>query len=443
MVLIIFALLMAVLIFPFKFPVKDVSQSDGFFYCREFVSEAESVTISGIPSSPGGTDSVQYKSIKINVPIKASGIEGKGHHMEEGNETEVNGKKYKILYPKPEGGRSYDFNTEDGLIKGNGIIFVDYGIIFLQQLNNDGTPVTVPGGKEILYVIDIYQDVSKPPIPQAENILKCVDEGTETLSDPVVIMPEQQVSQSQEQVQMEWFTIRQTKTLPHAWWTPECKPAIYLYPPQKQLVNVKVFPQGYLTYVDPPYDMENGWTFWANPNGQLQTSNEQRVTNYDYLYYESKIRDDAIRKPEKGWVVKSELGSMNQEAWFRPLKIHFEEILPKLGLNEKETQDFVEYWQKSLPQAPYYFVGIVDPGNIDEIERLEITPRPDSINRVRVYFERLDSQKTVEAPVLKTINDKQSLRPEGLERLTINEFRVTEWGGMVKNDPNHPFTCSQ
>ena len=27
--------------------------------------------------------------------------------------------------------------------------------------------------------------------------------------------------------------------------------------------------------------------------------------------------------------------------------------------------------------------------------------------------------------------------------LSPSRFSVTEWGGMVKNDPNHPFTCSQ
>jgi hypothetical protein len=64
---------------------------------------------------------------------------------------------------------------------------------------------------------------------------------------------------------------------------------------------------------------------------------------------------------------------------------------------------------------------------------LEITPNPDSINRVRIYFERLDAPKQVEAPLLEAKSFK----------LSASSFNVVEWGGMVKNDPNHPFTCSQ
>lgn len=407
---------MATLIFPFKFPVKDTTQSDGFNYCREFVDPAQAPSIN-IPIRLGDGQTSEFKMIKMNVPVKPSGYQG-DDHVTEGPNILVNGTDNRqILYPTSDNGKSYDFNTEDGQTD---ITFAEFGIVFLRHLNADGTHTTVPG--EDLEIIDIYQDVTKPSIPESEVILKCVDVGAESLSDPVVIAPEQEVSDDQKQVQMEWFTIKQTKTLPHAWWTPECKPAIYLYPGQKQLVNVKVFPKGHLTYVDPPYDLEKGWTVWANPNGALQAMNDERLTIYDYLYYESKIRDEAIKKPTKGWVVR-----------YDELTNLYNSILPKLGLNEAETRDFVEYWEKSLPEAPYYFVGIVDPGNIDEIERLEITPKPDSINRVRVYFERLDTPKTVEAPIL---NTKYQIP-------NTNNFRVVEWGGMVKNDPNHPFTCSQ
>ena len=108
------------------------------------------------------------------------------------------------------------------------------------------------------------------------------------------------------------------------------------------------------------------------------------------------------------------------------------ENLPKLGLNSTQTKDFIEYWEKALPDSPYYFVGIIDQENIDNVEPLEITPKPDYINRVRVYFETLDQPKKVQAPVL--TNNYQ---------LTTNNFSVVEWGGMVKRDKNHPFICSE
>lgn len=421
LVLIVFAILIAALIFPYKFPSQNLSQSDGLHYCREFLDPADAPIITILIDSKS-TATSEYRMIKMNVPILEKKFQP-GEHVTKGSTVFVPalGKQFQILYPKGGGGRSYDFNTEDGKIGNNGIIFADYGLVFLLHLNDDGSIVSEGNGKEALDVIDIYQDVTKDPIPKAENILKCVDIGAESVVDPVVIVPEQRVSDNREQVQMEWFVVKQAKLLPKSWWTPECKPAIYLYPDQKQLVNVKVTPLGQLTYTDPLYDEEKGWTVEANPNGALFAMNNKPLTN-NYLYYESKIRDEAIQKPAKGWVVK-----------FQDLEGLYKNILPKLGLNEKETKDFVDYWTKALPQAPYYFMGIVDPENVDEIEKLEITPKPDSINRVRVYFERLDSFKRVEPPVLAL--------PSSL--LPSHSFRVVEWGGMVKNDPDHPFTCSQ
>ena len=118
----------------------------------------------------------------------------------------------------------------------------------------------------------------------------------------------------------------------------------------------------------------------------------------------------------------------------------YQEILPKLGLNKQQENDFIEYWTKALSKnpSPYYFVGVIDQKNVDQIERLDITPKPDSVNRVRIYFEALDQPKTVEAPELSSF---------GIGNLAFgighSPFRVVEWGGMVKNDKNHPFTCSQ
>lgn len=415
-VLIVFALLFAVLIFPYKFPTKKLTLDNGSKFCQDFINDPNATTIS-IPSGVDKIDLVTYKLIKKDVPVNPSSYLG-DHHVIYAGDTTVNDKIFRILYTK-EAGKSSNFNTSNGKTVIN---FDDYGLVFLLHLKADGTPETIgEGTPNPLEVIDIYQDITKPPLPQVQEILKCVDYGPDSSMDPVVVMPDQKTSANRDQVQLEWFVIK--PKVVESWWTPECKPAIYLYPKQKQLVNVKVFPQGQLTFVDPPYDAEKGWTVTAFPDGKLEVQSYKfKVQSYDYLYYESKIRDEAIKKPEKGWVVK-----------YGELKALYQSILPKLGLNSKETLDFIDYWIKALPEAPYYFVSIVDQKNVSDIERLEIIPKPDSINRVRVYFERLDSPKTVTPPDLSSMNH---------EPIT-NNFRVTEWGGMVKNDLNHPFTCSQ
>ena len=103
--------------------------------------------------------------------------------------------------------------------------------------------------------------------------------------------------------------------------------------------------------------------------------------------------------------------------------------MPKLGLNFVETRQFKEYWERVLPDSPYYFIGVVDKSNLDYIEALKINPEPDSIIRVSLYFEPLDSFKEVSEPNIVTP------KREG--------FSVVEWGGLIKLHGDTPFTCSQ
>ena len=193
-----------------------------------------------------------------------------------------------------------------------------------------------------------------------------------------------------------------------------CKPAIYLYPTKKENVNVKVNTTGFFTLTIPDYNSLTGWDVVANPDGIIETAGNQ----YPYLYYESKVPDSKITKPKNGYVItQNELSQL------------FQALLPKLGLNNKEMEEFIDYWTKALPFYPYYFVGVMDKKSIDRIEPLDINPNPDSIIRVRLYFEMLSKPIDVSTPKI-TIPER-------------NGFTVVEWGGMVKTDKDHPFTCSQ
>ncbi len=215
---------------------------------------------------------------------------------------------------------------------------------------------------------------------------------------------------------------------PWGWWTPECKPAVYLYPEKEMLVNVQVaITNGFLTYTDPLYP-KGGWSVFARPNGSLQYfgnnfSDSKGKVNYatgifPYLYYEGKVADSAVQKPEEGYVIA-----------YENLANFYDEILPKLGLNPKESQEFQDYWLKALPNASYYFIGIIPQEQLNENEPLTITPKEDTMIRVRLYFEQREKFSVVTPPTLKTP--------------TRNGFTVVDWGGMVKRDKDHPFTCVQ
>lgn len=195
-------------------------------------------------------------------------------------------------------------------------------------------------------------------------------------------------------------------------WLSECKPAIYLYPEEKTTVHVRVEPKGYFTLTIPEYPKE-GWVIKAEPGGELSVNGQI----YPYLYYESKLFRSEVSSPSKGFAVP-----------YEELSEFFADVLPKLGLNEKESTDFVDYWTKALPKSPYYFVGLVERSDIDQIEKLTIDPIPDSVNRIRFFFKPLETPVAVEPPPI----DKQ-------ERYG---FSVVEWGGVVDLS-DKDFVCSQ
>lgn len=221
---------------------------------------------------------------------------------------------------------------------------------------------------------------------------------------------------------LHWQAFVPFQVPPWGWWTPECKPAIYLYPEKAMPVNVKVRPQGFLTYTEPLYNSMTGWNVFADPSGTVTTMDHKQ---FEYLYYESKILDHAIQKPKNGYIIA-----------FDHLEDFYTSVLPNLGLNKKETNDYITYWMKYLPKADFYFIGIMDKQSINAIEPLTIQPSPKTNIRVRLYYQALtreeaeEKQKTIQEPTLTAIPERQG-------------FTMVEWGGMVKRDKNHPFTCSQ
>lgn len=430
-ILIVLLGIFALLVYPYKFPIFQKSiDSTSTTYCRPDPIDPNGPTFKA--KSRNSNDSLgeetTYQRIKSNVPVRPKYRDEE--HAIPGEFVTIEGRKFQVYYPAPQTGNfsftptgmSTDFFDING--QRDFFEFYKYGVVFAQHLNDDGEPVTITVPPENPYLVDIYKDINKEALP--ETVLQCSDAGTE-IEDynktTYVAVPSQLFSPDNKQLQFEWFVFNKAVYQPKAWWVPHCKPAIYLYPKEKTLINVKVQTKGFLTLTIPQYDADKGWTVWANPDGVLTTNYPLQTTNYPYLYYESKVPDKLIKKPGEGYVVK-----------YEELSGLYKDLLPKLGLNSQQTSDFVEYWTKALQPAPYYFVGVMDQENVNFFEPLEITPKPDYMNRVRIYFERLDSPKFVTPPDLPMTND---------QRLTTDSFRVIEWGGMVKNDKDHPFTCSQ
>lgn len=381
-----------------------------------------------------------YKLIKKNVPMsKLSTADKKGTTDENfvdqschfdtaeklGFDVPIDKTKFKVFFPEISG----EIDMHRGIPSrtrqkdSNLLYFIDYGLVFLLHIDDKGEFVkyqgkNTNGDSQEFYLADIYQDIgsNRPNLP--DDAFSCNPNDSKSGS---VFEPYQQKSKDQTQLQEQYFIFNASADVINGWGV-HCKPAIYLYPKEKQLVNVKVHTKGFLTHVDPPYDSKLGWTIFAEPSGILTIPLTLDAIRYPYLYYESKLPTALVAKPEQGWVVKQiELSGF------------FQDLLPKLGLNPKESADFIKYWSKTLKDKPYYFVGILDQDLLNNIEPLEITPKPDSVNRVRFYFEGLDFLKEVSEPQLNAI--PSTLYPDN--------FVVSEWGGVVKTDKDSLFVCNQ
>ncbi len=177
------------------------------------------------------------------------------------------------------------------------------------------------------------------------------------------------------------------------------KPVIYLYPEETTLVSVEVIPDAGFHKTIPPI-VGNRWKVIAHPSGEL----EFKGGKYPYLFYESKTYER--HNPPKGWVV--EAGEVVD--WFN-------EYLPRMGLNEQETADFVDYWSIHLPEANYFRISQIDPADYDRSAHLTIMPEPDTLIRVILLIEALDEPVDIEEPVLTA--------PER------NGFTAVEWGVIL------------
>lgn len=188
----------------------------------------------------------------------------------------------------------------------------------------------------------------------------------------------------------------------------ECgKPVIYLYPEQSVDVNVQVMPTKGFTKVDPVYP-EGGWDVHAYPSGKLFNYGDKLT--YPYLFWEG-LSDVFYAQPRKGFVVSRQfLGSL------------FDNTLKAQNLNEIEIADFKEFWVPKMLEddAPFFFVTYTSEEFIDAAAPLFVTPKPDTIIRVMMDYEPLESQL-----------ERGEVEPMVFSPRERKGFTVVEWGGML------------
>lgn len=180
----------------------------------------------------------------------------------------------------------------------------------------------------------------------------------------------------------------------------ECgKPVIYLYPQKETQVKVQVGAK--ITQSEPTY-LDKGWLVTAKPNGELTYQNKI----YPYLFWEGLGNGIYPDYRNQGTLVTQ-----------KDLIPTVYKQLSQLGLNQKESADFMEFWQSRLPKTPYVRLTWLNTQDMNLLAPLSINPKPDTSIRIFLEFEGL------EKPVI--------LKSQKLSAPKRTGFTLVEWGGLL------------
>lgn len=183
----------------------------------------------------------------------------------------------------------------------------------------------------------------------------------------------------------------------------ECgKPVIYLYPTKTTDIDVILKPTGGFTYTEPVY--QNGWRVTASPDGTLVNRDDGQ--SYPYLFWEG--RGGLYSSPTKFWVVKkSDVHSF------------LVSTLAELGLNQKETIDFIEFWEPRMQSANYYKIGFHGTEVMNQIAPLSLSQKADTTLRILMDYQELSAPIAANPPTLPATPVRKG-------------FAVVEWGGVIR-----------
>lgn len=178
------------------------------------------------------------------------------------------------------------------------------------------------------------------------------------------------------------------------------KPVLYLYPKENNTNITVSFEKPQLLTTTYPKYLKN-WKVKANSNGDLFDMDgkyyyglyweEQGFTKVDFTTGFYVTEDDAIA--------------------------FLEEKLTKIGLNDKERNEFIMYWLPILEKNKKSLVYFELTKQREAFNKLIINPTPDSLLRVAIHVKKVD----------KKVNIKEEVLPL-FER---TGFTAVEWGGVI------------
>jgi hypothetical protein len=178
------------------------------------------------------------------------------------------------------------------------------------------------------------------------------------------------------------------------------KPILYLYPTKDNTkVSVSFEKPGLLTTTYPKFNKV--WEVTANKNGDLHDKDGKY---YYGLYWE----EEGSSKVDftKGFYVTKDNAIT-----------FLEEKLTKIGLNDRERNEFIMYWLPILEKNGKNLVYFELTNEREAYNKLKITPKPDSLLRLAIH--------------VKKVNKKVNIKEQQLPTFKRSGFTAVEWGGVV------------
>jgi hypothetical protein len=231
-----------------------------------------------------------------------------------------------------------------------------------------------------------YQPVTITGIPFGSHNLRVNLSGWEDYSSWIMIPEDKEVHVN---LKREFVTLTSIYS----------KPNIYLYSDRDLTARVRLFPETAITVSDPPYRPGIGWIAEIR-NGSLNGQG-------DFLLYEGTGHFSGWQK-EEGYVIRGAYREQDMAS-----------MLGEYGFNEKETDEFIEYWACHLAGDQDYVLYPQETDTVNRAMPLYIVPEPDAVSRIWFCAEPF-----VSAP--EPVTNPEKISREG--------FYVVEWGVIIQDE---------
>ncbi len=193
---------------------------------------------------------------------------------------------------------------------------------------------------------------------------------------------------------------------------PPCmaEPIVYFYPERRMRVSYTLAPSVRVARAV-PLARGNAWTFLATPQGILEeveaAAPGRARRTFAHLFWEG--TSTRFAPPTEGVCVPSARSSE-----------FFREVLPRLGLEAHETEDFVAAWAPRLEGAPFHVIGFHPREVLDALAPVEVSPTPGHMIRILMDAAPVETCPMLTPPVLPdTVPEREG-------------FTVVEWGGVLR-----------